>query len=113
MKIFLYFLFSYLIFISCNTETVKKSDNECSKNHDCKPYNFCIKGKCFDYSANKFKDFDELYSLSIANFIIMSDNKGDSVENENFNKMVQWQKKYKSKFIIGLGDHLKINRDNK
>lgn len=37
----------------------------------------------------------------------MSDNKGDGLEKKAFDRMVKWMEKSQTKFVIGLGDHVK------
>ena len=54
-------------------------------------------------------DLDNAASFS---FSIMSDNKGYSVENPHMYKCNKWIKEAGDKFIIGLGDHVKDNREN-
>lgn len=54
----------------------------------------------------------ELDSKASFSFSIMSDNKGYSVENPHMYKCDKWIKEAGDKFIIGLGDHVKDNREN-
>ncbi len=111
--LFLFFLF---FIISCSSSQVNKEtpplSNNCEVNTDCNEYNFCIKNKCVDYINHNFKSIDELNELSVGKFIIMSDNKGDSTEDKRFKNMVDWSNEIGIKFIIGLGDHVKINWPN-
>ena len=113
MKVLSLIIF-FVFFISCNSSQVndKPRDDSCKKNIDCPSYNFCIDKKCKDYSSNDFSSIEELKTLSLSNFIIMSDNKGDSIEDKRFENMVNWAKDFSASFVIGLGDHLKINYEN-
>ena len=54
-------------------------------------------------------DLDKSASFS---FSIMSDNKGYSVENSHMSKCDSWIREGGDKFILGLGDHVKDNREN-
>ena len=54
----------------------------------------------------------ELDNAASFSFSIMSDNKGYSVENPHMYKCNKWIKEAGDKFIIGLGDHVKDNREN-
>lgn len=55
----------------------------------------------------------ELDRAALFNFIVMSDNKGDSpVENPHMRKCDQWARDAKSGFILGLGDHVKKGTAN-
>ena len=59
---------------------------------------------------NKIQQLDKDAVLS---FAIMSDNKGDSPESKKeFSRMVKWIKNSNDAFVIGLGDHVKINWKN-
>jgi hypothetical protein len=60
-------------------------------------------------AQSTIEDLDVLASFS---FSIMSDNKGYSVENPHMYKCDKWIKEAGDKFIIGLGDHVKDNREN-
>ena len=61
-------------------------------------------------SVQTLSDLDQ---VSAFNFIIMSDNKGDSGKNSNqFAKLEQRIKDCDTKFVIGLGDHVKKGYDN-
>ncbi len=56
---------------------------------------------------------ESLDKKAVFSFIIMSDNKGDSVGNrKEFARMVKWSKRNDGQFAIGLGDHVKKGRDN-
>jgi hypothetical protein len=55
----------------------------------------------------------DLDSLAVFHFAIMSDNKGDSPENNPENaRMVKWIENTNAEFVIGLGDHLKKGWNN-
>jgi len=54
----------------------------------------------------------KLDEMAVFSFAIMSDNKGCSVENEDFYKCDQWIREAGDRFILGLGDHVKDNRTN-
>ena len=54
----------------------------------------------------------ELDDAAAFSFSIMSDNKGYSVENSHMFKCDKWIKEAGDSFIIGLGDHVKDNRQN-
>ena len=54
----------------------------------------------------------EIDTAAIFSFSIMSDNKGYSVENEHMYKCDKWIREAGDCFILGLGDHVKDNRDN-
>ena len=54
----------------------------------------------------------ELDRSASFSFSIMSDNKGYSVENEHMYKCDKWIREAGESFILGLGDHVKDNRDN-
>ncbi len=54
-------------------------------------------------------DLDKSASFS---FSIMSDNKGYSLENPHMSKCDSWIREAGDKFILGLGDHVKDNREN-
>ncbi len=106
----------FLFFIAaCNSSQINKDapSDSCKINTDCKEYNFCIEGRCIDYINHEFSSIEELNRLSVGRFIIMSDNKGDATEDKRFKNMVDWAEKMNVDFIIGLGDHLKINWPNK
>ena len=50
---------------------------------------------------------------SVFSFAIMSDHKGLApVDSERFAKMAMWIEKSGDRFVVGLGDHLKIGRPN-
>ena len=55
---------------------------------------------------------EKLDEKSVFSFAIMSDNKGYSVENESMNKCNKWIQESGDKFILGVGDHVKDNREN-
>ncbi|MCF6358874.1 MAG: hypothetical protein L3J54_13820, partial [Draconibacterium sp.] len=55
---------------------------------------------------------ETLDSLAAFSFSIMSDNKCYSVENPDMYKCNKWIKEAGDRFIIGLGDHVKDNREN-
>ena len=55
---------------------------------------------------------EKLDEMAVFSFAIMSDNKGCSVENEDFFKCDQWIREAGDRFILGLGDHVKDNRTN-
>jgi len=55
---------------------------------------------------------EKLDDTAIFSFSIMSDNKGYSVENEHMYKCNKWIREAGDRFILGLGDHVKDNRDN-
>lgn len=55
---------------------------------------------------------EKLDEMAEFSFAIMSDNKGCSVENEDFFKCDQWIREAGDRFILGLGDHVKDNRTN-
>jgi len=109
-----FFLFFFIFILSCNSSHINKETpiSGCKLNSDCKEYNFCIKNECKNYISHEFSSIEELNELSVARFIIMSDNKGDSIEDKRFKNMVDWGKSFNINFIIGLGDHLKINYEN-
>ena len=54
----------------------------------------------------------ELDKAAVFSFSIMSDNKGYSVENPEMFKCDKWIREAGDRFIIGLGDHVKDNRQN-
>ena len=55
----------------------------------------------------------DLDKAAIFNFAIMSDNKGDSPQSsKRFARMVKWLENSKTKFVIGLGDHVKKDWEN-
>ena len=110
-----FFLFFLVFFVSCNSNNklTQKDKAECENNNDCDFYEFCIKNECKNYSDYKFSSIQELKDISVGSFIIMSDNKGDADEDKRFKNMVEWSRKIGIDFIIGLGDHLKINWPNK
>ncbi len=59
------------------------------------------------------RNIEELDRSAVFSFAIMSDHKGLSPsDNERFAKMAKWIEKSGDRFVIGLGDHLKINRPN-
>ena len=58
------------------------------------------------------KTIIKLDSLASFSFSIMSDNKGYSVENEHMYKCDKWIREAGDSFILGLGDHVKDNREN-
>lgn len=59
------------------------------------------------------QNIEKLDASAIFSFAIMSDHKGLSpVDSERFAKMARWMDKSGDRFVIGLGDHLKINRPN-
>ena len=51
-------------------------------------------------TCNEFSSIDDLNKSSISCFIVMSDNKGDAIEDERFKNMVDWRKKFNADFII-------------
>ncbi len=55
------------------------------------------------------KDLDKAAAFS---FSIMSDNKGYSIENPAMKKCDLWIRESGDAFILGLGDHVKVNRLN-
>lgn len=55
---------------------------------------------------------DDLDRSAAFSFSIMSDNKGYSLENPHMYKCDLWIKEAGDKFILGLGDHVKDNREN-
>ena len=55
------------------------------------------------------KDLDKAAAFS---FSIMSDNKGYSIENPAMKKCDLWIREGGDAFILGLGDHVKVNRLN-
>lgn len=55
---------------------------------------------------------EKLDKMAVFSFAIMSDNKGCSVENEDFFKCDQWIREAGDRFVLGLGDHVKDNRTN-
>jgi hypothetical protein len=57
---------------------------------------------------------EELDELAVFNFVVMSDNKGDAPggNGQHMARLVQWTEDAGSSFILGLGDHVKIGRDN-
>ena len=57
-------------------------------------------------------NIEELDSIAAFSFSIMSDNKGYSVENPHMYKCNKWIKEAGDSFILGLGDHVKDNREN-
>ena len=67
-----------------------------------------------DYQeTNIYKgSIEELDNESIFSFIIMSDNKGDSITEKPFERMVSWSAESDKRFVIGLGDHVKKGREN-
>jgi hypothetical protein len=109
--LFFFFLFNFL---ACNSNNIKKETptNTCKANTDCKSYSFCVDEICKDYIDHNFTSIEELNKLSILKFIIMSDNKGDGIEDLRFKNMVDWSNQFNSEFVIGLGDHVKINWEN-
>jgi predicted enzyme related to lactoylglutathione lyase len=59
------------------------------------------------------KTIEDLNHAAVFQFAIMSDNKGDSGKNSRiFANMEKWLKESDTKFIIGMGDHVKIGWDN-
>jgi len=105
----------------CSHNICQKEMSEgdsCSNEVPCKENLSCYDGICYDFSKNNFKDMKMLDFASSFKFYTMSDNKGDSIEVPDFEKMINWTKKLDSidrdmKFVIGLGDHVKKGRDNK
>jgi len=57
-------------------------------------------------------NIQKLDKMAEFSFAIMSDNKGCSVENEDFFKCDQWIRDAGDRFVLGLGDHVKDNRTN-
>lgn len=55
---------------------------------------------------------EKLDEAAVFSFAIMSDNKGYSVENESMFKCNKWIQESGDKFILGVGDHVKDNREN-
>ncbi len=55
---------------------------------------------------------EKLDKMAEFSFAIMSDNKGCSLENEDFYKCDMWIRQAGDRFILGLGDHVKDNRTN-
>ena len=56
---------------------------------------------------------DQLDSVSVFHFAIISDNDGDSPINNNaFKHMDHWLKDRNAQFVIGLGNHVKKGKDN-
>ncbi|MBC8526408.1 MAG: hypothetical protein ISS28_07020 [Candidatus Cloacimonetes bacterium] len=56
---------------------------------------------------------EDLDKAAVFNFVIMSDNKGDSpMSSEQFTRMVEWCEDSNTQFVIGLGDHLKLKWEN-
>jgi len=59
------------------------------------------------------KTIEELDSISVFSFAIMSDNKGESpYSRDEFLNMVNWIEESGDRFVIGLGDHLKKDWEN-
>ncbi len=55
----------------------------------------------------------ELDRAAVCNFVIMSDNKGDSPKSsKRFAHMVKWIEESDDQFVIGLGDHVKKGWEN-
>lgn len=61
------------------------------------------------FAQPTIKDLDNMAAFS---FSIMSDNKGYSVENPHMYKCDKWIREAGDSFILGLGDHVKDNREN-
>jgi hypothetical protein len=55
---------------------------------------------------------EDLDKSAVFSFSIMSDNKGYSVENPHMYKCDLWIREAGDRFILGLGDHVKVNRSN-
>ncbi|MCK4233686.1 hypothetical protein KAX75_04605 [candidate division WOR-3 bacterium] len=72
--------------------------------------------KRYQLKDGKFSDINtikDLDKVAVFNFVIMSDNKGDSPKNSRqFENMVDWIEESNAEFVIGLGDHVKRGWDN-
>ncbi|MBP7562648.1 MAG: hypothetical protein KA886_02575 [Candidatus Cloacimonetes bacterium] len=70
----------------------------------------------FQYDKNpyeKIRTNTELDSLAEFSFIIMGDNRGESVEScQHFKKMSKWMKDANVSFVIGAGNHVKAGEKN-
>ncbi len=64
------------------------------------------------YSILSQTTIQDLDNSAVFSFSIMSDNKGYSTENSAMDKCDKWIKEAGDRFILGLGDHVKINRAN-
>ncbi len=72
-----------------------------------------IKMRDREIAAEKYGGtLEELDSEALYSFYIMSDNKGDSINREEFKRMVDWTTESNMKFVIGLGDHVDEGAEN-